>query len=212
MASTEELKRIIDCHDLAEKLGLERPNGGNYRSPHHEDRTPSLSIFEEGKRWKDHSAPGEGGTCIDLVMYVLDMEVDEAIRWLHDTYGIERDRRSINGSQRSLTRAEWIASKCRQETGREAEPVIAYLEGRGIRRETIEACIKRGTLGYNTWTSDRKAEGEQGYGGPAVAFIAQRPETREIAAVSMRYLDPDLNGGVKTQTQGEKAGACWSPD
>ncbi|HRY16584.1 MAG TPA: hypothetical protein P5330_12020, partial [Candidatus Competibacteraceae bacterium] len=55
----EDLKRQIgDIHALAERLGLERPDkGGNYRSPHHPDKNPSLQIggrkYPEG--WYDHS-------------------------------------------------------------------------------------------------------------------------------------------------------------
>src|SRR3546814_14327792 len=32
-----------------------------------------------------------------------------------------------------------------------------------------------------------------------------------VIAVDMRYENPDLNGGVKTQTQGPKDGAPWLP-
>jgi DNA primase len=38
----ELLKNRIDLHDLAGRLGLKRPGGkGNYKSPHHDDKTPS---------------------------------------------------------------------------------------------------------------------------------------------------------------------------
>jgi len=70
MASIDELKQQISLHDLVEKLGISRPGGrGNYRSPHHNDKSASLSIYRSGTRWKDHSTE-EGGTCIDFVMYV----------------------------------------------------------------------------------------------------------------------------------------------
>ena len=39
----DALKAHIDLHDLAAKLGLERPHGrGNYRSPHHETTRPQV--------------------------------------------------------------------------------------------------------------------------------------------------------------------------
>ncbi|WP_231669935.1 hypothetical protein [Ralstonia solanacearum] len=50
----DQLKRDIDLHDLAERLNLRRSGAkGNYHSPHHTDRSASLSIFERdcvGKR------------------------------------------------------------------------------------------------------------------------------------------------------------------
>ena len=84
MASIRELKNRIDLHDLAEKLGLQRPGGtGNYKSPHHADKNPSISIFDGGKAWKDFSG-SDGGDCISLVRYVENIDnVPDAMRRLH---------------------------------------------------------------------------------------------------------------------------------
>jgi hypothetical protein len=61
----------VDCLDLAIRLGLDRPGGkGNFRSPHHTDKAPSVSIYQ-GKdgsglhRWKDYSTD-EGGKAVDM--------------------------------------------------------------------------------------------------------------------------------------------------
>lgn len=210
MASAAELKRIIDCHDLAGRLGLERPHGDNYRSPHREDKQPSLSVFDDGHRWKDHGS-GAGGSCIDLVMYTLDMEAGDAIRWLHDTYGIERHQdEGGKVNDKRLSRAEWIAKKCREA---DAAPAIEYLEGRGIARAAIDQALEAGALGYNDYRSETIPAGQARHGGPAVAYIVRRPPPAgDVAAVGMRFLDPELNGGLKTQTQGEKRGLVWTPD
>ena len=70
MASIAELKSKINLHDLAERLGFERPlANGNYRCPLRPDKHPSLSIYNNGYSWLDR-ASGEGGSCIDLVMYM----------------------------------------------------------------------------------------------------------------------------------------------
>ncbi len=66
--AARKLNEKIDCEDLALRLGLERPGGkGNFRSPHHADKAPSVSVYQ-GKdglsRWQDHSlgsGPGTGG-------------------------------------------------------------------------------------------------------------------------------------------------------
>jgi hypothetical protein len=63
MASIDDLKSRIDLHDLAEKLGLVRGKGQgntNYHSPSHPDKSPSLSVYDHGKKWRDHST-NEGG-------------------------------------------------------------------------------------------------------------------------------------------------------
>lgn len=214
----EELKNRIDCADLAEKLGLTRPRaGGNFKSPNHKDRSASLSIFQDGKRWKDHSTD-RGGTCIDLVMYIEECEVADAIRRLHELYGFAMDRQQPDQPRRAKSKAEFIAERCLLAP----DKAIPYLtEQRKISEATVKRAIKAGAIGFNEWTAaDMKpnpertppASGEPGFGGPAVTFAVKSLRSPEILAVEMRYLDPELNGGVKTSTQGEKSNAPFFID
>ena len=77
MASINELKQQIDLHDLAERLGLERPGGtGNYRSPGGGDKNPSLSIFAGGKAFNLHE--GQTATLPDGLGTVT---FDKVIHW-----------------------------------------------------------------------------------------------------------------------------------
>ncbi|KFX78110.1 CHC2-type zinc finger protein, partial [Ralstonia solanacearum] len=76
----------------------------------------------------------------------------------------------------------------------------------------IDAAFRARTLGYNAWTSARLQPGEVGYGGPAAAFIVKSLNPGHVVAVDMRYLDPEQNGKVKTQSQGEKSGYGWTSD
>lgn len=208
MASIQELKDRIDLHDLAAKLGIERPGGrGNYRSPHRDDKQASLSIFKDGKQWKDHGAD-EGGTCVDLVMYVKGLDVSGALRFLHELYGIPFDRKEPE-QRREKTRAEFIADKCFDNV----DATIAYLcEERKIPEKIVKRAIERKAVGFNNWESDKVAAGEPMHGGPAAAFIVRSINPGHVVAVDMRYLDPVLNGGVKTMCQGEKDGAPWFSD
>ncbi|NVM80075.1 hypothetical protein FHW83_005920 [Duganella sp. SG902] len=215
MASIDELKRLIDLRDLADRLGMKQGKGGDdalYHSPHHPDKNPSLSIFvnhpKHGTGWKDWSAD-EGGSCVDLVMYVNGCTLSEAMRWLHETYAIPfstPDRKDQPKEPKS--RAEYIADKALAEK----ENCRAYLNGRGISNDAINAAFRANTLGYNAYTSPSKAPGSVGHGGPGVAFIVHAPGTRRVVAVDMRYFDAELNGGVKTQCQGEKDGYGWTSD
>lgn len=210
MASIEELKSRIDLHDLADRLGLERPGGrGNYRSPNHDDKSPSLSIFEkEGVYyWKDHSS-GEGGDCVHLVSYVKGLDIAESIVWLHKEYGLPLERRQPNEPPRPKTLPEVIADK----SFIDPSPAIEYLTGRGISESIVQAAIKRRSVGWNNWTSNKVESGNFGYGGPAAAFVVRTLNPGRIVAVDMRYQDPALNGGTKTQCQGEKYGYPWYDD
>lgn len=212
MASIDELKQRIDLHDLAQKLGLERQHStkGNYRSPQHEDKNPSLSIFEKkgARRWKDHST-GQGGTCIDLVCYVLGVDVPAAVKELHKLYGIPLDKRAPEAERAPRSRIEFIADKCIAQ----AERALPYLiEQRGIPEAIAKRAIEARSVGFNDWESDQVPAGEPTHGGPACAFIVRTFNPGHVVAVDMRYLDPALNGGLKTQTQGEKHAAPWTSD
>ena len=208
MATIDELKQRIDLHDLAEWLGLERPGGtGNYKSPHHADKSPSLSIYDGGRKWFDHSR-NVGGSCIDLVCDVQGIEVADAIKVLHEYLGIPLDKPDRSGEPREKTRAEYIAERCLAQPAR----AIEYLTGRGITEEVIQRAVKKGSVGFNDWHSEKFPPGTPGHGGPAVAFIARSLNPGHVMAVDLRYLDPELNGNVKTQSQGEKAGYGWTSD
>ena len=219
MASIDELKRTIDLHELADRLGLrlgagQDPGKGKalYHSPHHKDSSPSLSIFvddrDHGTGWKDWSS-GEGGSCIDLVRYVHGCDVSEAMKILHEMFRIPfstPDR--ANQPREPLTLAESIAKRSLAEK----EQIRDYLVNRGISKEAIDAALRANTLGYNSWTSPKKPAGTQGHGGPGAAFIAYFPGTKRVAGVDVRYIEPELNGGYKTQSQGEKDGIGWTAD
>jgi hypothetical protein len=210
MANASELKRIIDLHVLADKLGLKRGKGegANYHSPHSTDSKPSLSIFEKDgvRMFKDHSA-NIGGSCIDLVCHVQGCEVPEAMRYLHDTFGIERDKpKGSNAPRRTKTAVDYIAERALQH----AQGCREYLTGRGISDAAIDRAIKARTLGMNNWTSDSKKEGELGYGGDGVCFLIYDANGFPIGA-DTRYFDPAKNGDTKTNSQGTKS-AGWTAD
>lgn len=209
MATIQQLKEQIDLYDLADKLNLKRAKGknSNYYSPHHADSSPSLSIYKGGTRWKDFSNPDAGGSCIDLVMYVEGVEAGEAVNRLHDIYNIPKEKQA-SSAHTSKSTVEYIADKCAGNDDR----IIEYLTGRGISEEAVKHAIGKKMLGFNTYIGKKAEEGEFGYGGPAVAFIVKSMADNRTVAVDMRYLDPELNGGVKTQTQGDKHGHIWTSD
>jgi hypothetical protein len=214
MATIQELKKRIDLVELAARLGIKKAKGdkGLYHSPGHSDKNASLSIFvnhpTHGTGWKDHSNPDAKGSCVDLVMYVLGLSVSDAMRWLHEEFGIEYDKPDAPAVKKEKSQIEYIADRCLAV----APKARAYLEERGITPQAIDRALKCRTLGFNEWTSTKHQEGEIGYGGPGVAFIVYQVGTREVIGVDMRYLDPEKNGGVKTQSQGQKDGAGWTAD
>lgn len=206
----DELKRSIDLHDVAERLELRRSGAkGNYHSPHHADKSPSLSIYDNGRSWKDWSTE-TGGSCIDLVIHCLP-DIDgpmDAAKLLGDWYGMPMPSTEPRGLPAKKSTEEYIADKARAD----ASPAVSYLSGRGIDEAVARRAIKAGTVGWNTWQSQKVPAGEVGHGGPAAAFIVFESGTGRVVAVDLRYADPALNGNVKTQCQGEKLRHGWTSD
>lgn len=207
----ESLKAAINLHDLADKLGLKRKGqSGNYHSPQHPDKTPSLSITPNGFGWKDWSSD-TGGSCIDLVLYCRpDITTPmDAARTLSEWYGIPAPKnQSTKVDREKKSIPEYIAERCLEQ----ADLAIPYLSSRGIGETVIKAAIQKRTLGWSLWSSEKVPRGEPNHGGPAAAFIVRSLETRHIEAVDMRFENPDLNGGTKTQCHGIKEGAIWTSD
>lgn len=221
-----KLNATVCCEDLAERLGMVRPmKTGNFRSPDHPDKNPSLSVYlPEGnkqsglKRWKDHSS-GEAGGPIDLIMKVRGLDFPEAVKELAKMYGISVPAPAAAvGPRPEPTLVEFIAQKCLDAMRGDArEALVSYLCGkdagqRHLAQSVVEQAIKKGALGFNTWTKAGATPGERGYGGPAAAFLVRSRLDGRVVGVDLRYLNPEENGGQKTTSQGEKVGAPWTSD
>lgn len=64
--SIEEIKARYTVADAWRDEGCQGEPGRSCRSPFREDRHKSFSVFEEGRRWKDH-ASGDGGDVLDFI-------------------------------------------------------------------------------------------------------------------------------------------------
>jgi hypothetical protein len=74
-------KERLTIPELWAMLGLPGKCGPSCRSPFREDRNPSFSIYDVGRKWKDH-ATGEGGDVIDFLARALNLSNEDACRKL----------------------------------------------------------------------------------------------------------------------------------
>lgn len=215
-AAAHELNARVDCTDLAQRLGLKRPGGkGSFVNPHFEGKDATLACYPDkgkGSGFKDFRTEEHGGPIDLLMLHSPALDFAAAVKELASMYGV-----SIAPAPRLAvvpkTTAEFIADNVlRDGKGTRGEEVINYLVGRGIDRAPIERALDKGTLGLNLWNSDRVARGAATWGGPAAAFVVRSQITGAVVAVDMRYFNPEDNGGVKTQSQGEKARYPWCSD
>lgn len=212
-----ELNKRVDCADLAERLGLPRDGkAGSFENPNDAGRDKTLRCYPDangkGSKWKDFRTEQHGGP-IDLLMLVQGLDFVQAVKDLAQMYGVVIAPPGKPAVQQPKTTAEFIADNClRDAKGPRGQEVVDYLVGRGIQPFAVADALKKGTLGLNTWTSNKVERGQPMWGGPAAAFIVRDMLTSAVRAVDMRYFVKEDNGGVKTQSQGEKEGCPWVSD
>ncbi len=81
------LKERLLIPEVWQKLGLEGQPGTKCRSPFREDKTPSFSVYKEGKYWKDYGT-GAGGDVIDFIAMARQIGKGEATRVFLDLAGV----------------------------------------------------------------------------------------------------------------------------
>lgn len=211
----QRLAKVWDLEDIARKVGLERPgkNKGNWRSPNHNDKSPSLSIYQKNGEWKfkdfSDDAREASGDAIQFLQYVGECSsVVDAVKWLSSHYGMPFEPKRDNAPPRERPQIEWLTDECLKSP----DQAIEYLVGRGVPEAAVRVAIHRKSVGYTDWTSSKHEPGQIGHHGPAVAFICRDLQTNLPVAIDKRFIDPALNGDVKTQTSGAKDGFPWVAD
>lgn len=147
-----ELWRIL-------KPGDEPRERGGCRSPFRPDRHPSFSIFDDGRRWKDH-ATVDGGDAVDFLMHAGGLTRSAAIRRLFELTGI------CQGS--SKAEFTWVpdikappvppvfpdVSSLRRPTDAEIETIalLRHLEASAAARAADWSILRTGTFhGQEVW-------------------------------------------------------------
>lgn len=200
----QQIKNSVSCLQLVDRYQLRRCKSGNYHSPHRDDKSASLSIFEDGKAFKDFTT-NQRGSVIDFLMYLEPSinDVGVACKTLNDWFKVV----TFEPTQvkREKTKIEWLADQCLKSPGLSKDYLVE-------KRMIIDAVVSRGirakTIGYNDYTNPKFKAGEKGYGGPCVAFITY-DSVKQVNSINFRYIDKDLNGGMKTRSLGGKTGHYW---
>lgn len=84
-------------------LRLEGQPGTTCRSPFRPDKNPSFSIYDQGRRWKDH-ATGQSGDVIDFIAMARQTGKGEALRVFLEMAGVPREEQPW--SQQSRRKAQ----------------------------------------------------------------------------------------------------------
>lgn len=76
-----EARHQLTITDAWVALGLPGSPKPSCRSPFRDERSPSFSIFDDGKGWKDHGS-GEGGDVVEFIRHAIDGDHKDVRNWL----------------------------------------------------------------------------------------------------------------------------------
>lgn len=141
----EQLRGVYRITDAWRDLGLEGTPATSCRCPWREDRNPSFSVFDEGRKFKDH-ATDEAGDVFEFVKLSLGADFKEAASWIEDRAGVMRQERPTR-PHRTVTKAKGIQwpSELVRGTERTWE---AFARIRGLTFPAIHAAIHGGLLKF----------------------------------------------------------------
>jgi hypothetical protein len=107
--------------------GEPKPHGA-MRSPFREDRSPSFSLFADGRAWKDH-ATGDGGDAVEFARHALGTDHAGVRTWWIERSGIERQgplsERSSLWRSASRDGSSLRSPAAHHQTARRATPASA---------------------------------------------------------------------------------------
>ncbi|MCB1209515.1 MAG: hypothetical protein KDK97_09325 [Verrucomicrobiales bacterium] len=151
--SIEEIKARLDIPTVWRLLALPGEPGKSIASPFREDRKPSFSVFDNGRRYRDHST-GDAGTVVDFVALALDLPLGDAVKWARAHCGgavvpvpmaAPTYRAKAGGGVGEKGRA---IPRLRLSRADELEALAAL---RGIKVETLKAAESCGLLMFTEW-------------------------------------------------------------
>ena len=138
---------IADVWRLLGLSGNPPERDKSVRSPFRDDKHPSFSIFDKGRRWKDHTT-GEHGNAADFLAKARGISNGEACRemirlagtGINGNSAIHQTRRD-DANIKAAQRAKWPKFRAPTQLGIET---IAAL--RGLSPEGVSLAVERGLL------------------------------------------------------------------
>lgn len=92
-----DLKEVYRIHDAWNDLGLPGEPMESCRSPFRDDLTPSFSVFDGGRKWKDHGTE-EHGDVFDFVKMAKGFGDHDALLWIKEQENQRCDHFNINNT------------------------------------------------------------------------------------------------------------------
>lgn len=152
MDNIQLIKEKLDIVDVVSGYVKLEKAGINWRArcPFHKEKTPSFFVSRERQSWHCFGGCGEGGDMFKFVMKMENIDFKEALKILAGRAGVELryESKELKSEKDNIYAVcEEAAKFFENELGRlgkEENSPLAYLNGRGLKDETI----KEFRLGY----------------------------------------------------------------
>lgn len=148
MSVVDEIKDRLDIVEVIQPYVPLKKAGRNYKGlcPFHAEKTPSFVVFQETGTWHCFGACGTGGDVFSFIMKQENVDFAEALRILAPRAGVELEPRSPQAAEAEkrldlLRQIQKTAANYFHHLlfhSDEAARARAYLEKRGLSRETID--------------------------------------------------------------------------
>jgi hypothetical protein len=160
--SIEEAKGKLDIPAVAARCFPNWKPALSCQSPWREDRNPSFSVYDEGRKWKDH-ATGDHGDAVDFLSKALDIPAQEAVRRFVEMagggYRMPAPRQKLphtpapeDSDDKRRKRAAWPAMELPTEEELEAVAALRRLPVEGPQWAAIDGTLRMATVdGVRCW-------------------------------------------------------------
>lgn len=178
MSVVDEIKERVDIVEVIRSYVPLKKAGRSYKGlcPFHSEKTPSFVVFPHTGTWHCFGACGTGGDIFTFIMKRENLDFGEALRLLAQRAGVELEGRSTEAAEtekrldllREINQTTALYFHDLLLNSAEAAQARAYLDQRGLNRETID----RFQIGYalNRWDGLLRYLTDKGY---AVALVHQ---------------------------------------
>jgi hypothetical protein len=181
--SIDEAKAKLDIPAVAARCFPNWKPALSCHSPWREDRNPSFSVYDQGRKWKDH-ATGDHGDAVDFLAKSLDIPAQEAVRRFVEMagggYRVQAPRPKLaptpapkteDTDEKRRRRAAWPAMELPADEELEAVATLRRLPVEGPQWAAIDGTLRMATVeGERCWiirsTCGKNAQARQLDGEP----------------------------------------------
>lgn len=138
-----EARHQLTITDAWVALGLPGTPKPSCRSPFRDERSPSFSIFDDGKGWKDHGS-GEGGDVVEFILHAIDGDHKEVRNWLAARLTPGAATSTAPKPSATIKRINWPSKL----TEGDRATLKAFAASRGLTFPSVQAMAQAGILRF----------------------------------------------------------------